>query len=179
MSTNESDRSLEYQQRHCGEDNTPAEHLGERHCREAIHGRFDCKRIKVVREQPIVNRAENPKRGRAKRDGADDETIGKPLRIVGRGSRHAVSSQLADAIGSFLQPEQLANDVPQDEREEDDCQLFGNATGRTVEANPREPQSDNNCERADDDFEVVLHAGGQLLFNQQTCQRADDNCRDI
>ena len=93
--------------------------------------------------------------------------------------RHAIASDLAEAIGGFLQLQQLPEHVSQYERKQDDAQLSEYAAKRSVDAKPGETQTEINGKRAEDSFEIILRRSGRLLFDQQTGNSADNNCRDV
>ena len=179
MGTNESDRALKNQHRNCGKNDAPAENRRENHRCQPVHNPLDGEWIKIFREQSIVNRTEYSERCGAKQRGADQKTISEPLGIVGIRLRHTIASELAKAVGGFLQSQQLSEHVSQYEREEDDAHLSKYMAKRTVDAKPGEPQTEPNRQRAEDGFEIILRGGGRLFFDQQAGNAADNNCRDV
>ena len=85
----------------------------------------------------------------------------------------------AKMIRDFLQAQQFAEQIAQDDGEHGEDKLFEARQNRSVDTQPNEPQAEKNGESAECRTKENLRAEGQRFAQRQTEQRPDQNAHCV
>ncbi len=174
----ESDGVQKNQNGNRGERDRPAENFHKTDHRQTIHHGFQQQQIKKIGKS-VGHRTDDSQRRGAKKNGGGDETVSRfSGRIFLRRSQQ-VCGVTSDAVGNFLQPQQFAKPVAENECERGEKKLFRAGQKSSADAQPDQIEPEQNSERAERGLKKMLHARRQRPGLRKTKQRAGQNSKGV
>ena len=161
-----------------GEDGADAEGFDEGHGGEAVHHRFDGEGLHLTVEA-VLERADDRHGTDAKEDGAGDEAFAETFWFGGIVLLECVFGVFAEFVDAFLEAEEFADHVADDQGDEDDDDLFHDGPEAAVDGGPGGFESDVNGEQAEDQFEAIFDFRRNAFGDDEADQAAEDNGANV